>query len=120
MSTDTTQTEPTIITRDGLPPLRFCGEEIGSGSTRGLNSTRWTVVTIYRTRGGRYITEIERKTCWQGERDWTDAGSYATAREALDSLRDDEGRLGLASQEAVDCAASRDPAWSAVWVEEVD
>lgn len=111
-----TTTEPITVDRTGLPPIRFAGTEIGSGSTGGL--TRWTAVTIYKTKGGGYVTQVENLTIWQGERDYSVGNSHETAREAIFSLADEDGKLGRASQEAIERAVKADPAFAAAWMED--
>lgn len=110
----------TTIKRDGQPPIRFTGDEIGCGSTRDHNSSRWVTVAIYRTQGGRYVAHVERVSQWQGERSTSDAASFGTAGEVIEWLRGSESGLGRASQEAVEMASGNDDQFSAVWVENVD
>jgi EXLDI family protein len=112
--------EKIVIKRDGLPPIAFTGEEIGSGCNRGHNSTRWTTVRIYRTAGGRFVAEVKRRTQWQGESDDFSGTSKATAEEIIEWLRGDGETLGGVSQEAVEEAAKNEPAFAAAWVETVD
>ena len=116
---------PTItITRTGEPPLRFTGAEIGSGSTRtssGDSSNRWTTVKVYRTKGGKYVASVGHYTCWKGEHDSIEAGSFTTPAELVEWLKsDNDGRLGRASQEACEEAAKNDEAFGRAFVEEVE
>lgn len=106
--------------RTGLPPIKFMGEEIASGSTRGNNSTRWTTIRLYRSKGGKWLYSIERRTCWQGEKDHVEAGSVATPQELIEVLKNEEGLLGEASQEACEEAAQKCPEFAAVFVEIVE
>ena len=57
------------IQRDGKAPLVFAGEAIASGDSRGRESqaNRWHELTVYRTEGGQWVTEIHYRTQWQGE-----------------------------------------------------
>ena len=114
--------EKLIIKRDGLPPIAFTGEEIASASNE-INSNgranRWTVVKIYRSKGGKFIATLARITCWQGESDRHAAASFATAAQVIDWLKEGEAELGSVSQEAVEEAASVAPEFAAAWVEEV-
>ena len=115
--------EKVIIKRDGLPPIAFTGEVIGSGSNSiqgGNRANRWTEVEIYRTKGGRFVVTLSRFTCWQGESDRHSAKSCATAAEVIDWLKEGESELGSVSQEAVEDAAKVAPEFAAVWVEEVE
>jgi len=115
--------EKVIIKRDGLPPISFTGESIGYSDNSvvgGNRANRWTAIEIYRTKGGKYVASIKRRTCWQGEADHDKAGSFATAAEVIDFLKQDDGELGSVGQEAVEKAVKADPAFAAVWVEEVE
>ena len=109
-----------IIKRDGQPPLTFKGDEIGKGTTRDHNSTRWTNVTIYKTKGGKYVAYIERATQWQGECNHDEAVSRSEAIGIIQWLKQDGENLGRASQRAVENAAESDANFSAAWVERVE
>lgn len=112
------------IKRDGLPPIAFTGEQIASADNRitdnGNRANRWTEVAIYKTKGGNYVARVSRFTCWQGESDRHEAEAEETAEKILNWLRDDEGKLGAVSQEAVEKAAKVDPAFAQAWVERVE
>ena len=67
-----------IIKRDGIPPISFTGKLIGTSS--GYTQTyRRAVITIHRTKGGKFIAVISCKTCQHGERYGTEAASFATS-----------------------------------------
>ena len=112
------------IKRDGLPPIAFTGELIASADNRvgndGNRANRWTEVSIYRTKGGKFIAALTRLTCWQGESDRRAAASFDTAPEIIDWLKEGESELGAVSQEAVETAAKVAPEFAAAWVEEVE
>lgn len=114
------------ITRTGQPPLRFVGEEISQGDTKTADSNRWTVVTLYRTKGGKYVSVVKRITQWQGEHNTTEATVYPDAQSLIEGLRNEGGTLGPASQEALDRATGRygsavaDDGIAAAYVETVD
>lgn len=55
------------LDNDNAPSLSFKGEEIGSGSSREHNDTRWTVYRIFRTAGGTLIGQTVGCSQWQGE-----------------------------------------------------
>lgn len=113
-----------IVTRDGLPPIKFTGEEIGMGTTKNHSSTRWSIVVIYATKAGKFVVAIETITQWQGETDSFSASSFATAREVIDWLGRDtgegDGKLDRASQDAVERAAKNSEAFALAWCETVD
>jgi hypothetical protein len=115
--------EKLIIKRDGLPPIAFTGEEIASANNAiGHNghANRWTTVTIYRTKGGKFIASLSRRTQWQGEAGSDTAASFATAAEVIEWLKEGEAELGSVSQEAVEEATKVEPAFAAAWVENVE
>lgn len=50
--------------------VKFNGEEIaGAGGKwrNGKEQTRWSTLTLYRTKGGKYVLHQEYVTMWQGE-----------------------------------------------------
>ena len=111
------------ISRDGMPPIRFTGEQIAKGSDRVHNSTRWTNVELFLTKGGKYVASINRRTQWQGERDSTVAMSFTSAADVIAWLSEQTGNsvdLSQAAQEAVEAAAKRSDTFAAAWVENVD
>lgn len=110
------------ISRTGMPPIRFTGEIIGEGTTRHHNSTRWTNVRIYATKGGKFVAEVQRRTQWQGERDTTNGNSFSTAAECIEWLAGETGTngVGVASQEAIEAAAKVNDQFGAAWVENVE
>lgn len=59
-------------------------------------------------------------TCVQGETDYHKASSFVTAGELIESLKDDTGNIGKASQEALEEAKANDPSIAAAYVEEVE
>lgn len=122
MSTQQAEYEQYTITRDGQPPLRFAGEVIGSSSSRTPdNDTRGTDVTIYRTKGGKFVAEVYRWTRWQGESSRTSAASRPTFAKVIDWLRSENGEiLGRISQEAIEDAIRRCPDLRESFVEEVE
>jgi hypothetical protein len=112
--------EQMTVNRDGLPPISFRGEQIGSGSSRENDSTCWQEVAIYRTRAGKYVVQVSHITCWQGEASRNTARSFTSAAEAVTWLRNPDAMLSAAAQSAVEDAAKSDDAFAAAWVEEVD
>jgi hypothetical protein len=108
------------IERDGFPPLKFTGERIGNADNRTHNSTRWTVVEIYRTRGGKFVGRVERITQWEGERDTSTAEAFADFGALIQWLKDGEDALGRVSQEAVVQAIEAHPELAACWAVEIE
>lgn len=111
------------IKRDGLPPISFTGELIAQADNRirgGNSSTRWEVVEIYRTNGGKYVAQVKHLTAWQGESDRLEAASKATAAEVIQWLASESNVLDAVGQEAVEKAAVVDPSFAEAWVEEVE
>lgn len=111
------------IKRTGLPPIKFSGEVIGSGSTEiehGNRSNRWTEVEIYKTKGGKFVATVGHLTIWQGESDHYKAQSFEKASDAIEWLKGEGGTLGKASQSAVEKAVQNDPSFAEAWVETVE
>lgn len=111
------------IKRTGLPPIKFNGELIGSGSTEiehGNRANRWTEVEIYKTKGGKFIASVGRLTIWQGESDHYKAASFEKATDVIEWLKGEGGTLGKASQTAVEKAVQADPSFADAWIEVVD
>ena len=118
-----TENEMEVITleRTGLPPIRFTGTKIGSGSTATHDSTRWTTVHIYRSKGGKWLAQVRHITQWEKEHDSYSATSAASAADLVEWLKsDNDGRLGRASQGACDDAAKNDEEFAKAFVEEVE
>lgn len=63
--------ETITVTRDNDSDIRFTGEEIASASSHSPYdcSGRWTVLKLYRTKGGKYVCSEVGRTQWQGESD---------------------------------------------------
>jgi len=108
------------INRDGKPPLTFTGEILAKADNRDHNSTRWTSITIYRTKAGKFVAHIDRITQWQGETDYTTAEAFASFGEVIEWLRGDSEVLGAVSQEAVEKAIKVAPTLAEFWQEVVD
>jgi hypothetical protein len=75
------------ISRDGLPPIRYMGEILGTKSSRNHNSTRWSVWTIHRTQSGKLILETVHRTQWEGERSCRSATVYPDAESLCGAVR---------------------------------
>ncbi len=77
------------ISRDGLPPIRYTGEILGTSSSRDHNSTRWYVYTIHRTAAGKLILETVYVSLWEGERTLRSAKVFPDV-ESLCAIEPDE------------------------------
>lgn len=112
------------IARDGQPPIRFIGQCIGyAESNLSSDDTRGTIISIYETKGGKYVAEVNRWTRWQGESGSSKAQSFASFVDLIDWLREDSHNgqtLGRISQEAVEDAIKDRPELAQHWVEEID
>lgn len=76
------------ISRDGLPPIRYTGEILGTRSSRAThNSTRWSVWTVHRTQSGKLILETVHKSQWEGERDGRSATICPDAESLCEAVR---------------------------------
>lgn len=70
--------ETITLELDNEPDIRFTGECIAkvassdnnaSGSSFSGQAGRWTELTLYKTKGGKYVCHQIGRTRWQGERD---------------------------------------------------
>lgn len=76
------------ISRDGLPPIRYTGEIIGSRNNGSHNnSTRWSVWTIHRTQSGKLILQTVHVSQWEGERTQRSATVYQNAKALCEAVR---------------------------------
>jgi len=103
--------------------VRFTGQEIASASGRwvaGRDQNRWTDLTLYRTKGGRYILDIDYTTQWQGEQCSRQIYVCDTAAAVVGQLTSEEGELGRLDTELLQKAAKNDPAFDAVNTELVE
>jgi hypothetical protein len=109
-----------IIKRDKFPPIKFFGELICVRSSRNHNSNRWSVLALYKTKGGKYVIERTHMTIWDGERNYTEAQSFDTAAEVIEWLKDENGEVGSLSQELIESAAKDSQDFADNWIEKVD
>jgi len=100
------------LIRQGLPPMKFTGNELGQGNISGLT------VTIFRTKAGRYVAQIERRH--REDIVYRNAAHYAAPSEIINWLKEDAETLGKASQDAIEKACSNDGAFAAAWVEVIE
>jgi hypothetical protein len=103
--------------------VRFTGQEIASASGRrvaGREQNRWTDLTLYRTKGGRYILDIDYTTQWEGEQCSQQIHVCNSAAAVVDQLTDEQGELGRLDTELLQRAAENDPAFDAANTELVD
>jgi hypothetical protein len=113
----------TTVARDGQPPIIFTGELIGFGSNQIINgreNSRWTEVHIWSTKGGKYVAQVKRLTCWQDECARLNAQSFCDPNALIEWLKEGSEDLGSVSQEAVEEACKKDEKFSAAWIEVVD
>jgi hypothetical protein len=104
--------EDYTLIRQGLPPLKFTGTEIGRGNISGIS------VTIFRTRGGRCVAQIEHRP--REEVVYRNAAHYATPSEIINWLKEGEQTLGKAAQDAIEMACGNDAGFFREWVEVVE
>jgi hypothetical protein len=109
-----------MIIRDGLPPLRFKGVCIGEASTKtSYNDTRGTDISIYKTKGGKFVVEVEVWSCWQGETGSTSAYSFDDFKALIEGLEQNEGCLSAVAQEAIEDAIKERPELRECYIEDV-
>ena len=69
--------ETFTLKNDNAPAVRFTGVEVASASSSANNASsyysgsvgRWTVLELYKTKGGKFIAHSVGHTQWQGEHD---------------------------------------------------
>lgn len=61
--------ETTIVKRDNDKDIKFCGEEIAAASSNTHSNFRWSELTLYKTKGGKFICQEIGVTCVDGETD---------------------------------------------------
>jgi hypothetical protein len=102
--------------------VRFTGEVIAEASGHrvgGKEQSRYTDLTLYRTKAGKYILFIEHITCWEGEQNTSTLHVCDDAHRVFDVLSDGEG-LGRLDTLLLQRAAKNDPAFERVITEEVE
>lgn len=62
--------EEFTLKRDYESELRFTGEEVARASSHShRNNTRWTVLRLFRTKGGKYVCQSIGHTLYENEED---------------------------------------------------
>jgi hypothetical protein len=75
-----------VLERDGLGPLTFEGRELAHVSTCGPYKDRWVELTIYKTTGNSYITQVVGQSRVQGEVSRCSVKVHDTAVQAVRSF----------------------------------
>lgn len=83
-----------VVKRSGQTPLAFEGEVLASFATSfdrahpdySGRPGRAESVTVYRTKGGKYVVAVAHLTCWQGGHDHYDAQVFGSLSSALNYL----------------------------------
>ncbi len=114
------------VPRDGQRNLTFRGEIIADHSGRfhnGKEASRFTMLTLYKTQGGKYILHSEYITYWQGEDSRDQAEICETPAEVFAALtRDDSGEgsgLSWLEKALLEEAEKCDPAFEGILSEEI-
>jgi hypothetical protein len=112
------------LTRDEALDLSFDGWKVAVGRcgdrAHEADWTRWTVVALYVTTSGKFVTSIERHSRWQGQGSRYDASVHDSFAEAVAYVREEnDGRLGPASKKMVEDAVSNIPSLAGADVERV-
>jgi hypothetical protein len=93
------------LRNDSGRDVKFAGyvmADVTSHSNQGPSQNRWTEISIYRTRGGKYIVQIVGLTCYQGESNRYEVTVCATEDEVVKALEGGEGQLGWLAKDALD------------------
>jgi len=116
------------LARAGHPPIKFTGVVIGEATT-GEDLHPFLIVRIYRTKGGKYVAEIQRKTDHPrriymvpdaAPAYYRNSAVCSTPEEVFTWLKEGEDSLGQYSQMAIEMACEKDEAFKSAWVEVVD
>ena len=105
------------IQRTGAAPLKFTGEIIGCATRK--TSLDSTSAVIYRTAGGKYVGQLELETCWcsqHGNRNYVSARALDTAEDVV-KFFDEDGRLNIVGQDALEQAAEKCEEFALAYVE---
>ena len=107
------------LDRTGDRPVIFSGARIGFGTSKTHESTEWTDVTIYKTVGGCYVTDIDNFSVVPGS-ELCLAFTFDSPEMLVASLRDPAGKLDRAALAACQDAARNDPDFTKWWGEKVE
>ena len=92
--------EEFTIKNDDAPDIRFKGEELAKASSATNNSTRWHVLKLWKTGGGKYICQQIGRTQWQGEVDRYKAAVCTSPAEVISFFGHGDTAKELYSQTA--------------------
>jgi hypothetical protein len=110
----------TVVERDSDRDLRFTGRVIGNASSRDdEKAERWTEVWIYATNRGNYVVSIVGRSIKPDEVDRHSGLASAAPKDLVDFLMQRGGFLTIVAKEALEDAASNDPAFAEAILEEV-
>lgn len=79
------------LARDGQRPVRFTGTLLAETSgawSRGKDQHRYYELAIYQTEDGRYVTQWQYKTRWQGEEDHARVEVASTLASVMTNLEE--------------------------------
>jgi len=111
------------LQRDDKKDLVFEGVELAESSNRrfeGPGQNRYTTLTLYKTKGGKYVLLDEYRTHWQGEDDRITAEVYDTVDDLLEELIGPDGEVSEMKKELIRSAAAEDEAFQGVLDERID
>lgn len=98
----------------------ICLATAGGRWQSGREQTRWTELSLYRTKGGKYVLMRDWNTLWQGESCDTTVIICNSPAEVVSALEDNEGELGRLDTELLRDAAAEDPAFDKFTVTSVE
>lgn len=100
--------ETFTLQNDNAADIKFTGELIASVSSRDNDTTRWTELALYKTKGGKYVVSSVGVTKWQGERDRYAATAFGHEEEVVEHLgygwlaKELYEKAGIDASEAID------------------
>lgn len=109
-----------VLPRDGDRALRFKGSLVGSSVPE--DAPVGTVVSIWKTQGGNYITYVHQWQCRDtGLVERRKGGAHASGETALEWFKDNNrGSLGTVTLEAWEQACANDPDLASLQYENID
>ena len=118
-----TEYEKFEIMRDTEKNLVFEGEKVAFVSNKWINGqdqSRWNELTLYRTKGGKYVLKRKYVTCWQGESGSLEADIYDNVSDLVNTFGGGGSAFTVLEKELMEEAAVMDETIQAEITEAVD
>lgn len=109
------------LQEDGFPDVTFTGREIASASSHvrnGVEQNTYSDVSVYETRGGKYVVQVIHVSQWQGEGDTSEVHEYDSLADLAADMQDEEV-IPLAIELGRELSKEY-PAFRSVWVRKIE